>query len=284
MKTNLFLIAMISTLSLGSCKTKTDVFVQTQKDKNGNWEILLENSKIKIRYGYKIIHVAEGMITDLYMKAFPEESLEGWILDGAAHRGVITNAEVVKDSVTEKTVRVTWAPHKVWAKRLPGPAISEFTIYPDSQVLKIHYVSFYFPHICDIGLYKDTVNVADCGGAYSIYGFKKDSIPLYEDCLYWVRDSCMGCFGKRASLGYAIDPSPLLYKGWFIMAVYKKDNQHGFARVFPANNIICIKLLWNKGFEIFPKHNDLTCYLYPFSNGGKEAVEFGKKLVDKLNP
>jgi len=150
--------------------------------------------------------------------------------------------------------------------------------------LKINYFSFCFPHICDIGLMTDRVTDPNCGGRYRIYGYEKEHFPLYEDCLYWEEDGCMGCTGEHASAdGFAVAPGPLNYDGWYIMGVYLENSGLGFGRVMPVENMRVIKLLWNKGFELFPKGENVECFLFLFTGGGDDVINIGKKLADRAN-
>ena len=261
--------------------------VSASKDPEGNWAAVLENNKIAIRYGFKMSgDKEEGMITRFILKEFPEENIAGALLEASAHRGLISNAEVIKDSGDEKSIRLEWVPTPGSKDRHPGPAISEISIYPDRNYIRIIYKSFCFPHICDIaspGGMQAAGTESDCGGKYRIYGYENEDPPLYEKCLYWEEDGCIGCEGENAPPeGIAGDPSQLSYKGWFIMGVYYEVNQHGYGRIFPVENMRVIKLLWNKGFELFPKGENVPCYLFPVTGGGDEIIQTGKKLVDEI--
>jgi hypothetical protein len=267
------------------CPAPSRYRVCVGKDSDGHWEATLENSKIRIRYGFKVSgSSAESMITDCIIKDFPDNNLAGALLDASCHRGLLTKAEIVKDSPDEKTVYLEWVPVPKSAKKHPGPARAEISIFPDSMVLKINYISFCFPHVCDIGLMADRVTDANCGGRYRIYGYEKEHFPLYEDCLYWEEDGCMGCSGEHASAdGFALDPGPLNYNGWYVMGVYLEDSGLGFGRVMPVENMRVIKLLWNKGFELFPKGENVPCYLFLFTGGADDVINIGTKLADKAN-
>ena len=213
-------------------------------------------------------------------KEHPDYDISGAILDGAAHRGVLTKAEVIRDDADEKTIYLEWDPVPGMKKQFPGPAKCEVSIYKDKPFLKIKYISFCFTHNCDIGL--DTAHVLDAnwGGITRVYGFEKDSIPQYEDCLYWYEYGFVGCDSLHNKNGIEGDPGPLSYKGYMIMGVYDKENNIGFGRVLPAANIRCIKILWNKGFELFPHAKNFTGYIYFFDNGEEGVLSTGKEIVD----
>jgi len=270
----------------GCCGANRDWgHVAAGTDSDGRLQATLENSRIRVRYGFKTSGGSqEGMITDLVIKDFPENNLAGALLDAAAHRGLLSKAEIIKDSADEKTVYLEWVPVPASADKHPGPASAEISIFPDSAFLKINYISFCFPHICDIGLMTGKTTQADCGGRYRIYGYEKEHFPLYEECFYWEKDGCMGCSGQYASPdGFAVDPGPLNYNGWYIMGVYLEESGIGFGRVMPVENMRVIKLLWNKGFELFPKGKNVPCYLFLFTGGADDVITMGKELADKAN-
>jgi len=258
--------------------------VKVGKDSADRWEAILENDQIYVRYGYKKPKYGEGMITDCRLKSNPEINIAGALLDAAAHRGILTNAAIVKDEKDEKTVRLEWIPVPASKEKHPGPASTEISIFPDRSYLKIVYNSFCFPHICDIGLMSGRNTDFECGSTFKIYGYDKKEFPQYEDCLFWEEDGCMGCTGEHAHPdGFAEDPGPLNYNGWFIMGTYLIDSGVGFGRTIPVRNIRVIKLLWNKGFELFPKGENVSCYLYFFNGGDDDVIKTGQQLVDNEN-
>ena len=280
---NLLLSSLIFLVS--SCSIPNDWGkVAAGLDSNGNWEARLENEKLKVRYGFGMgEEEPESFIKEAFLKAHPNLNLAGALIDGAAHRGLIIKAEVIKDAADEKTIYLEWAPVPSRKEQFPGPAKCEISVMKDSPVLKIKYIDFCFAHNCDIGL--DTVHVLDAnwGGITRVYGFDKDSIPQYEDCLYWYEYGFVGCDSLHTKNGIEGDPGPLSYKGQMIMGVYNKENNLGFGRVVPAKNIRCIKILWNKGFELFPQGKNYTGYIYFFDNGEEGVLSIGKEIVDKLN-
>ena len=123
---------------------------------------------------------------------------------------------------------------------------------------------------------------ANWGGITRVYGFDRDTLPQYEDCLYWREYGFVGCEGIHTANGIEGDPAPLSYNGWMIMGVYNPDNNIGFGRVVPAETIRAIKLLWNKGFELFPNNKEYTGYIYFFDNGEDGVLSPGKSIVDNL--
>jgi len=267
-----------------SCKLNKDWGkVSVGQDEKGFWEATLENEKMKVRYGYGMGDGdAESCIREVILKAHPEDNLAGPLIDASAHRGLLTRAEVVKDSPEEKTIYLEWLPVPGMKKQFPGPAKCEVSIFRNSPILKIKYIDFCFAHTCDIGLDKKHVLDKNWVGITRIYGFDKDSVPQYEDCLYWQKYGIFGCDSVHIKNGIGWDPGSLSYKGRMIMGVYNKANNLGFGRVLPADNIRCIKILWNKGFEIFPQGQNFTGYIYFFDNGESGVLSSGKNIVDKL--
>ena len=55
----------------------------------------------------------------------------------------------------------------------------------------------------------------------------------------------------------------------------------------PVEHIDIIKLLWGKGFELFPhfhrEHESFTGYLFVFTGGKQGALELGKRIVEECN-
>ena len=267
--------------------------VRIGRDHSGGMSVSLENDLLTLRYSYILPSDAESpecsetMIRDCRLKAFPDENIAAaYGLDGAAHRGLCRAADGIDGGNGYETVRLTWDPVPTRVKNHPGPAISDIILWKDRPWLKIVHRNFCFAHICDIGspggLAAGVVE-ADCGGAYAIHGFEKEQPPLYEDCLYWIEDGCMGCTGAHAHPdGFAVDPGPLSYKGWFVMGVYNRQNGRGYGRLLPVAQTLVVKLLWNKGFELFPRHEEVVSYLYFFEGAAAGALKAGTALVDGI--
>lgn len=276
-------ILLLALLSVACSEKNNWGKVSVGKDENGHLEAILENNKIRVRYGFGMgEEEPESFIREITLKSHPGINLAGSLVDGAAHRGLLTKAEVIRDDENEKVIYLEWAPVPSRKNQFPGPAKSEISIFPDSAVLKIKYVDFCFPHICDIGL--DTAHALDTnwGGITRVYGFEKDTLPQYEDCLYWRKYGDVGCEGIYAANGIEGEPGPLSYKGWMVMGTYDSKNNIGFGRVLPAENIRVIKLLWNKGFELFPQGKDYTGFLYFFDNGENGVLSMGENIVDGI--
>ena len=96
---NRYVLATLLCLSVSGCSPQANWgTVSAGKDSEGKWQATLENSRIFVRYGFKLSGESrEGMITDFFLKAHPEENIAGHLLDAAAHRGMMINAAVVRD-------------------------------------------------------------------------------------------------------------------------------------------------------------------------------------------
>jgi hypothetical protein len=275
----LFFLLLIPFLS-SCCLTKNWGKAEVGPDANGNWQAFLENKKMKVRYGYGMgQEEPESCIREVYLKNHPDQNLAGPFLDASAHRGVIIKAEVVKNSKREKKIYLEWIPVPSMQKVFPGPAKSEISIYRNKTFLKIRYLDFCFAHTCDIGLDKQHVIDKNWGGITRIYGYNHDSIPQYEDCLYWNKFGIFGCDSLHTKNGIGGNPEKLTYKNHLIMGVYNRKTRLGFGRILPAANVRCIKILWNKGFEIFPQGKNYTGYLYFFDGSEKEVLNLGKRII-----
>jgi len=268
--------------------------VSVGKDSEDRWEATLENTRISVRYGFRMKEYAEGMITDFIIKDFPDENVAGNTMDAAAHRGELINAVVVKDSPEVKTVRLEWDPTPT--KKFKGPAVSEVSIFPESPYIKIDYLSYCFPHVCDIGSpggIRGKVTDASTGGTYVIYGaeeWQKARAKITDPELrnhpnehHRVTDDLYPLYPKPL-IDRGWGETPMSYKGWYIMGVYNEKNGRGYGRILPVAAVPYIKLLWNKGFELFPfwrtKPEPHTEYLFVVEKGPDEIISFGKSLVD----
>ncbi len=82
----------------------------------------------------------------------------------------------------------------------------------------------------------------------------------------------------------AVDQAGSLdYHGWFIMGVYNPGNGEGFGRIVAVDHMDIIKLLFNRGFELFPhyqrSHEPFSGYLFAVTKGAKEILSIGMKLA-----
>ena len=108
--------------------------------------VILENSVLYVRYERYIDlfdNSEQFNIRQFRLKQYGNADQAGpGYLDAAYHRGALTNAEVIYDGLDRKTVRLHWV-SKPNNPNLPAfqPFVSEISIYPNSQFLKIDYVN-----------------------------------------------------------------------------------------------------------------------------------------------
>ena len=243
--------------------------VKVGKDCYGQWEVFLENSQLKVRYGTK--RRIQAYITNFLIKSV-HKNLAGVCLDGSAHRDEIVYADVLRDAPDEKTVRIIWRNNPNTQMDPYAIARSEISIYPDSKFIKIKYIDFVFAHIAEHGTNE--------WGTYKIYGYDNPNPPLYEDCFFW-RDGRYGCPGEQSrDDGVGDDPRALNYNGCFIMGVYNKADGIGYGRVMPIENVHTIKLLFKTGFELFLKDPPFESWLFAVTEGGDEVISLGKFLAN----
>ena len=240
--------------------------VKVGKDCYGRWEVFLENSQLKVRYGTK--RKIQAYITNFLIKS-THRNLAGVCLDGSAHRDEIVYADVLKDAPDEKTVRIIWRNHPDTQLDPYAIARSEISIYPDGKFIKIKYIDFVFAHIAEHG--------SGQWGTYKIYGYDNPNPPLYEDCFFW-QDDRYGCYDVNDGVGD--DARALNYNGHFIMGVYDKDDGIGYGRVIPIENIHTIKLLFSTGFELFLRDPPFESYIFAVTEGPDEVISLGKSLAD----
>jgi len=259
--------------------------IRAGSDGAGQWGVVLENSVIRAHYACGVTNEQlQSYIREFTIKAVDES--QGHWLDSAAHRTSLRDVCLARDGADVKTVRMTWGTAK-----FEGPAVSEVSIFPDSPVLRIDYIDAGFPHICDLG----TPGGLDAAGKYAIHGAEgwqkvrqameapdlrnhpnehhrltDDLFPIYP---FPLRDKPWG-------------PSPMSYKGWYILGVYDEGSGRGFARAVPAEVMTYVKLLWGKGLEFFPhwraELEPYTAYLFAVTGGERDILTTGRRIVDEM--
>lgn len=235
----------------------------------GRLTVTLENSIFLARYGIgrggRKGH--EWAFRDLIIKAFDEDQA-GKYIDACATRGFLAEATIVRDEADIKTVRL----------RFDDGLRQDISIFPDKPYLRIDY-----------GRYG--VNVVDIGspgggeGQYEIYGADKwhRRYELYPNFYYNRYRGDVG--GENMTRLDVEDGGPLAYKGHFIMGVYNPANGRGFGRVAPVRHVDIVKLLFNRGFELFAHYHrpkrPYTSYLYVVTAGATDVISTGKAIVDE---
>jgi hypothetical protein len=81
------------------------------------------------------------------------------------------------------------------------------------------------------------------------------------------------------------NPTPLEYRGWLILGVYDPSTDMGLGRIVPSAAVPLVKLLWNKGFELYPgwgapSRDPFRSYLFAVRHGPHEIFEVGKRLAN----
>jgi len=265
--------------------------ISIYEDSAGQKSVLLENRKIKVWYETKFHRSPETYIRQFIIKKFDES--QGYWLDAAAWRAGLTDASIVRDTPEEKTVRLAWNA----SGKFKGPAVSKISIYPNSTILKIDYLRSAFAHICDIG----TPGGRRHGAEKVIYGEKEwqevrkkidaprlRNSPSPDERL---TDDLYPKFpNPLIDVGWG--PTPMDYKGWYIMGVCDPQTKRGYGRVVPARTMRCIKLLSGgripgEGFEFFPwwkmqnrSRRPYTAYLFAVTGGREEILAKGKQIAD----
>ncbi len=296
----LLALIQVATMSPLSKGTSDWGDVHIGRDAEGHWEAVLENSLIRVRYGYKKPDdYRQGMITDFTLKDYPDENIAGHLMDAAAHRGEITDIELIQNDEERITIRVAWAPSPAEKKDFPEPAVSEISIFRNQPFLRIDYIAYCFPHVVDIGTpggLECAATDASCTSRYTIYGASRwksvrqsitaDSLRHHPNEHHRVTDDLYPLYpNPLIDGGWNLAASPLSYEGWYILGVYNKMNGRGFGRVVPYDAVPYVKLLWNKGLELFPYWQQTaephTEYLFA-GTSPTNLMEMGKYLVDEL--
>lgn len=243
-------------------------------DCDGNFEIILENSRLFCKYGWTMESAhAETYITSFVDKKTGIDNItrHGHRIDAASSRGPVKCAAVLHDTPEYKTVRCEWFP-------IHGEtAVSDITIFKDQPYIRVDYLNW-FVNIVDI-----TSPGGAAKGVYKIYGqesWKRD-IVFHEDAYF---DRYPGDVGQM-NITEIDEPGPLNYNGCFIMGLYDEKTGYGFGRVSPVEETDIIKLLWGEGFEIFGcfgrKHIPFFNYIYLVTGGDEEIMALGKQIADR---
>jgi len=265
--------------------------IEIYRDSADQLNVLLENSKILVRYETRVPGDRQTYIREFIIKEAKES--QGYWLDAAAWRRGLRRAEILKDAPDVKTVRLTWN----GSEKFPTQAISDVSIFPDSSVLRIDCLQSSFAHICDIG----SPGGSRYRGKFVIYGSEewrevreKLDRPELRDHPSEDHRLTNDLFPRFPNplIDVGWGPSPMNYKGWYIMGTYNPESGRGYGRVVPAKTMRYIKLLSQPmnpgyGFEFFPwwrmrgkSTTPYTAFLYAVTGGEKEILTVGKKIAD----
>jgi hypothetical protein len=246
--------------------------------------LVLENSVLYCRWGNKTFgdgaknHVILELRDKRNNTNHAGDQLDGVWMAYAKGRGPLTKAEVVYDGKERKTGHLEWN---------RGTVVQEISIFPDSPVLKIDYLVY-------------GVNVVDIGKP----GGKPKGTYVFHGADQWyktrktITDTAFrnhpNEHHRLVDDLYPNYPNPVFlrewggqdlnYHGWFIMGVYDDSTGAGFGRVMPFKHIDIIKLLWQKGFELFPHfgnpHQSFSGYLFTVTGGKQEILRRGRQIAD----
>jgi hypothetical protein len=249
-------------------------------DADGHLQAQLENSVFRFRITqYNGGENEEHAIRELVLKKSDKVDQAGKFIDAGAGRAQLTNASIVEANEKVITVELDYANNRV----------AQLSIFPDCPVIRCRYVRGNV-NIVDIG----SPGGAEDGGQYLIYGAEHWPRPyvLYPD-IYFTRypDDAKGR-EPGEPLITKTDPDDggcLNYHGYYLLSVYNPANGLGYGRVVPVHRTAVIKLLQNRGFEIFPGRITLdrgpsTQYLFVFTGGPDEILPLAKAIADGTVP
>jgi hypothetical protein len=244
--------------------------------------VVLESDALLVRYAPRTFadQASNNVIVDFMLKEGGAnqvaEQLDGvWLAYGVG-RGPLTRCD---RSENGRGARLEWGGGKV---------VQEVEVFEREPVLRIDYER-YGANIVDIG----RPGGVDTG-EYAIYGAHEWQARRRELQMPEAREN--GSAHHRliddlypeyphplTDRGW--NPSPLEYRGWLILGVYDPKTDLGFGRLVPSAAVPLVKLLWNKGFELFPawgapSRDPFRSYLFAVRHGPHEIFEVGKRLAN----
>lgn len=306
------LLIFASCVTPQSRKSTADSFAITTRfnpDLFGTIEIVLENDHYRAQLKTNGPHHREKGFEEGYYywhgirnweyKKYGIDQAIGAGIDLNHFRGNCYKTEMLEDGTDTKTIRLYYHTYKRFIlaeadiDTITNKLISEYTIFRNSPVIKIRYVSYAessgWSNIFDIG------SPGGLEGQYmaktKVYGQEKlgHDLIYHEKALWQGYQISYDEVLKDDSTG-----APLIYKGHFIMAVANPKNGIGFGRVMPkyekgkTGGVKILKLLWDQGFEVFPSMAKEVAsdtppfigYIYPFEGGLDAGIAIGKSIVD----
>jgi hypothetical protein len=227
----------------------------------------LENSRLRVRYGQyesKDVGTKDAMIELTILPA--GVNLAGRIDSRSANGSKgksnrLTSVAVLHDGADCKTVHLDYG---------EGAAVEDVSIYPDAPWLEITY------HHHDVNIFdtagpKLDYEILGAGEWASARGWK-ERYPAYPESYYRKEWSA---------------PGPLEYRGQLILGAYDPATGRGYGRVMPTSDVDVVKLLFSRGFEIFPHYQPrrpqttFSGYLFVVTGGAEEILSRGKELADR---
>lgn len=214
-------------------------------------------------------------------------------------RGNCFKTEMVQDDEEQKTIRLYYhsTPKYILSEAdldtTTSIIVSEYTIYPNSPVIKVKYVNYSensgWANIFDIGApggikeqYKAKTKVYGQDGL-------AEGLVYHEEALWQGFE-----MHEKGHVEDAPDGGSLSYKDNLIMVVGNPENGIGFGRVMPIfkpdvqGGVQIFKLLWDQGFEVFPsthytpkaQQKSFQGYIFLFDGGLDQGIERGKAIAD----
>ncbi len=191
----------------------------------------------------------------------------------------LLEANIIEDGPKQKTIHLKWEKSE-----------EKVSIFPDSPILRIEYVDW-FILFTDWPDWPKGPDVHE-EQMFAVYGADKwhrtydpadttrDPGIGYNDIYFDTKESDRH---KQKGIVDPDDGGSLNYKGHFIVGAYKKATGHGFARIVPVERTRVLVLWSYRAWEFMPRGKEpFTTYLFPVSEGEKEIIEQGKKVVDEI--
>lgn len=192
---------------------------------------------------------------------------------------------IINDGTTEKTVRITQ----------DCGITEEFTVYANSPVLKVNYVSYTYDWIDN----RNSRNIDKPGDPFGqaephdvvIYGSETWLQTNNYLCTGSENTFCQNTVYDRLGIGGRSDPAdggPLSYKGNFIMGFTEKATQLGYGRTLPVARLGTWWVHINESYEYLFHHLSgpnsqgppFIGHLFMVNNGPTELLSIGKSAVD----
>lgn len=195
------------------------------------------------------------------------------------------NGTVIDDGTASKTVRITQ----------DCGITEEFTIFANSPVLKVNYVSYTYDWIDNrnsrnVQIPTKSTAVAEPMDVV-IYGSEQWLQTNSYLCTGNENTFCQKAIYDRLGIGGRNDPAdggPLSYKGNFVFGFTEKATGIGYGRVLPVNRLGTWWVHINESYEMLfyslsgptSQGPPFTGYLFMVTNGPSDLLSIGKSAVD----
>lgn len=240
-------------------------------------KVTLENSVLKAVLklndgGYEGIETA---FRDIVIKSKNKDAVTKYV-DACAQRPAADNATITYNGTDKKTVRVEF-------NSATRSGVIDYTIYPNSPVIRIDYLEY------EYGGWANIVDVFDLGSHNQrIYG-QEDFIRE----LQYYPDSYWNTHDEPYKSTDPVDGGSLNYNGYGIM-LYGDSSPtgYGIGRILPffslnVNGGMRIIKLLDWGYETFvatgnnsSNRKPFTGFLYVWDSGQDDAITLGQNIID----